>query len=270
MTFSIDLESAAHLAALETVLTQAMADRQGVEQHAVAQALASCKKASALIADQAAVDTAQAEWTGARSRLAVQASALTRQLKKGMNKGSVSAIAALHHLARTQMQSTPVFVDDNDFTLADYRARPAFWLAAVKASQERQLQLAEVAKGALAKMKAEPVEEYPVPTDPVVAKAAVEAWAKAVVLIGDLGSSGEDLNHGTLYEAALFATYARAFATDDIQTVGKQYRQACRDQDSLLRTFTDNMKAAASAFTEREGLAWHADHVAKQRKPGPR
>ena len=270
ITLPFELESDEHLIALQAVLNRAHAHTEGVEQQAVAKALSALNRAAALLADQAIVDAAQKNWVEAQGRLALQAGALARQLKKGISKGGVAALAALHHLAQTQMQAGPVFVDSSDFALAEYRARPAFWLAVVKASQDRQDQLADVAKGALAKMKAEPAEPYPVPTDGVVAKAAVEAWSKAVSLIRELGDSGEELNHATLYEAAVYATYARAFATDDVQTVAKHYRQARRDQDSLLRTFSDAMTTVAGQFTEREGLAWHADHVSKQRKPGPR
>jgi len=270
ITLSLEFETPADLAALQSVLTRSHAQSHGVEKAIVGKALASLQKAAELAADQAAVDGAEAEWNGARSRLSVQASALARQLKKGMTKGAVSAVAALHHLAQTQMKATPVLVDNYDLNLDDYRARPAFWLAAVKASGERQIQLSEVAKAALTKLKAESGEPYPVPADAMVAKATVEAWGKAVALIGELGSSSEELNHATLYEAALYATYARAFATDDIKTVAQQYRQANRNQDSFLRTFSDNMKAAASQLTEREGLVWRDEHVASQRKPGPR
>lgn len=269
IAFSIDIDSDEELIALQGALRRTHEASQGLEQAAIGKALTACQNAIQVRSAQAVVANAHEKWGDTRSELSIGALSLVRRLKKGMTKQGVAAVAALHQITESQAKSTLVFIDDSDFRVEGYLRRPGFWRSAVEASEQRQQALVESIKASTAALKVSS-EPYPVPSDPLVAKAVVEAWGKAVAMLADLGTQSEDLNAGSLYEAALYATYARAFATDDIKTVATLYRQAKRDQDSLLRTFTDSMAAAANQFTEREGLVWQADQVARQRPPGPR
>lgn len=266
----LELQDAEHLSALQAVLQRSHAELEGVEKNAVEQALKACNQALELQEAKQVVTAARLAWNEARSELQQQATGLVRQLKKGVSPASVAAVAALLRWSEQPGQRDVVFVDDSDFSLGAYRSRPAFWESAVKASTARQQELGQLVKSVAANLKANPGQPYAPADDATRAKATVDAWQKAVGLIGELGSQAEDLNNPSLYEAALYTSYARAFALNDAKTVGLQYRQGKRNQDSFLRTFTDSMVTAANQMTEQEGLDWHASRVAQLKKPGPR
>lgn len=270
ISMPLQLQDAEHLSALQAVLQRSHAELSGVEKSAVEQALKACNQALELQEAKQVVTAARLAWNEARSELQQQATGLVRQLKKGVSPAGVAAVAALLRWSEQPAQRDVVFVDDSDFTLGAYRSRPAFWVSVVKASTDRQKELGQLVKSVAANLKANPGQPYTPVEDAGRAKAAVDAWQKAVGLIGELGAQTEDLNNSSLYEAALYTTYARAFALNDVQAVAQQYRQGKRDQDSFLRTFTDSMVAVANQMTEQEGLDWHASRVAQLKKLGPR
>ncbi len=287
ITVTIELENPEQLLALQQQLQQSLAAQ--VSQDPLPEALRQTRLATgyALRGVDAAVQQQDAElaigkaklsWLSAKQGAEKRVPLLVKELKKiGLSAKTVSVVAELNHLiqgttrAHEQRPVQEPWIDENHFTLATYTGpQKKVWDEAVVSSVRRYEGLTRAVNDQLMKLVSGSEEAFPVPADPKIAKAAKDAWALALKTIAHLGDQDEDLNPGTAYEATVYTAYARAFVLDDKTTVAKLFREARRNQDSLLNTFTDSMTQVAADFTEKEGLAWRDQHVAKQKKPGPR